>query len=90
MEDESREERSNGIDQGVRPATDTPSRAAERMREHRKRSRMGIRYVNVQLHRTEIDALVQKGYLPDTDRGDQKALRCAVETFINDQLFDSR
>jgi hypothetical protein len=87
MNDNGSEEHKDGLDQGSRPATNTPLRSAERMREHRKRSRMGIRYVNVQLRRIEIDGLVQKGYLPDTDRSDLKALQCAVETFINDQLF---
>jgi hypothetical protein len=86
MNDERGVERADGQDE-ARPAINSPSRSAERMREHRQRSRKGIRYVNIQLHITEIAVLVQKGYLPDADRSDLKALRSAVETFINDHLF---
>jgi hypothetical protein len=89
MNDECGEKRADGQDE-ARPAINTPSRSAERMREHRRRSRKGIRYVNIQLHRMEIDALVQKGYLPDKDRGDLKTLQCAVEAFVNDRLFDKK
>jgi hypothetical protein len=88
MNDQCGDKRADGQD-GARPAINTPSRSAERMREHRKRSRKGIRYVSIQLHRTEIDALVQKGYLPDKDRSDLKSLRCAVEACVNDRLFES-
>jgi hypothetical protein len=88
MKDEFGDKRADGQD-GARPAINTPSRSAERMRQHRKRSRMGIRYVNIQLHSTEIDALVQKGYLPEKDRSDLNSLKCAVEAFVNDRLFES-
>ena len=88
MNDECGEERADGQGREARAAPNTLSRSAERMREYRQRSRKGIRYVNIQLHRTEIDALVRKGYIPDKDRGDPKALQCAVEALVNDKLFD--
>ena len=40
-----------------------PVTAAERMRHHRKRRRNGLRCLRVVLHETEIDSLVNKGFL---------------------------
>ena len=69
-------------------AVRSPTRAAERMREYRKRHRRGIRCVTIQLYETEIDALVRKRYLADKERSDPDALRWAVGSFISDALRD--
>jgi hypothetical protein len=43
-----------------------PVPAAERMRRYRKRRRNGLRCVRVILHETEIDSLIEKGFLQTT------------------------
>jgi hypothetical protein len=58
--------------------------AAERMRAYRRRRRYGLRCVDVQVGRAELDGLVEKGYLPPDKREDVHAIGLAV----NDLLFD--
>ena len=52
--------------------------AAERMRRHRERRREGMRCLWVELHETEIDALVQRGLLRAETRNDQNAIADAL------------
>ena len=56
--------------------------AAERMRRYRKRRRRGIRCVRVQIHVTEIDALIRKKYLDQQSRDDLKAVEYAIRTVV--------
>ena len=56
--------------------------AAERMRRFRKRRRRGIRCVRVQIHVTEIDALIRKKYLDQQSRDDLKAVEYAIRTAV--------
>jgi hypothetical protein len=58
--------------------TASPTPAAERMRRHRERRREGMRCVWVELHETEIDALVQRGLLKQETRHDQNAIADAL------------
>jgi hypothetical protein len=51
--------------------------AAERMRRHRERRRNGMRSLWVELHVTEIDALVRIGLLKAETRNDPNAIRAA-------------
>jgi hypothetical protein len=44
-----------------------PSPAAQRMRLHRKRKRVGMQQVRIALHPTEVDMLVQTGFLAGLD-----------------------
>jgi hypothetical protein len=60
--------------------------AAERMRRYRKRRRRGIRCVRVQIHVTEIDALIRKKYLDQQSRDDLKAVEYAIRTVVFDAL----
>jgi hypothetical protein len=59
-------------------APNTPSAAANRMRNHRERRRLGLRCVTVQLRETEIDVLIQKGLLKPDARNDVFAVRDAL------------
>ena len=59
---------------------------AERMRRYRKRRRRGIRCVRVQIHVTEIDALIRKKYLDQQSRDDLKAVEYAIRTVVLDAL----
>jgi hypothetical protein len=59
---------------------------AERMRLYRKRRRRGIRCVRVQIHVTEIDALIRKKYLDQQSRDDLKAVEYAIRTVVLDAL----
>ena len=52
------------------------------MRRYRKRRRRGIRCVRVQIHVTEIDALISKKYLDQQSRDDLKAVEYAVRTAV--------
>jgi hypothetical protein len=62
------------------------STPAERMRRYRKRRRRGMRYVRVQLHVTEIDALIRKKYLDQQSRDDLKAVEYAIRSLVLDAL----
>jgi hypothetical protein len=63
-----------------------PSPVAQRMRRYRKRRRRGIRCVRVQIHVTEIDALIRKKYLDQQSRDDLKAVEYAIRTVVLDAL----
>jgi hypothetical protein len=56
--------------------------AAERMRHHRTRRRNGLRCLRVVLHDTEIDSLVEKGFLRPERRQDPAAIQSAIDGFI--------
>ncbi len=58
--------------------TASPTPAAERMRRHRERRREGMRCLLVELHETEINALVQRGLLKAETRNDQNAIADAL------------
>ena len=58
--------------------TASPTPAAERMRRHRERRREGMRCLWIELHETEIDALVQRGLLKEETRNDQNAIADAL------------
>ncbi len=60
--------------------------AAVRMRRYRKRRRRGIRRLHVELHVTDIDTLIRKGYLDHASRDDRDALGFAINAFVNDAL----
>jgi hypothetical protein len=55
-----------------------PNPAAERMRRHRERRRDGLRCLWVELHRTELDALVRVGLLEQQLRHDENAIADAL------------
>ena len=63
------------------------SPAAERMRLHRKRRRMGLRCLMIELRDTEIDALVRMGLLGAEMRNDEIAIRDALHSFL-DETFN--
>jgi hypothetical protein len=54
------------------------SAAAERMRLHRERRRLGLRCLTVELRETEIDALVCMGLLRGEMRNDVNAITDAL------------
>jgi len=56
--------------------------AVERMRHHRKRRRNGLRCLRVVLHETEIDSLVNKGFLRPERRQDHAAIQSAINGFF--------
>ena len=63
-----------------------PSSAAERMRRHRERLRNGMRSLWVELHVTEIDALVRLGLLQTETRNDPNAIRQALYGYFDQTL----
>ena len=56
--------------------------AAERMRLYRKRRRRGMRCLRIQIHVSEIDALIRKKYLDQQSRDDLKAVEYAIRTVV--------
>lgn len=72
----------------VLPATGlmAPSAGARRMRSHRKRRRLGLRCVTVQLRATEIDVLIQKNLLKHDARNDARAVRDALHLYFDRTL----
>ena len=68
-----------------RPPVELGARStADRMRTYRRRRDRGLRCVQVQVGRAELDGLVAKGYLRPGDRKDTSAIRIA----ISDLMFD--
>ncbi len=70
------------------PRRDAASRspAAERMRQHRERRRLGLRCFTIQLRETEIDELARRGFLNADARNDQHAIRQALYQFLDSTL----
>jgi hypothetical protein len=62
------------------------SPAAERMRLHRERRRNGMRCLTIELHETEIDALIRKGLLKSETRNDPSAVNDALYAFFDAKL----
>jgi hypothetical protein len=56
----------------------TRSAAAERMRAHRERRRLGLRCLMIQLRETEIDTLIRRGMLKPETRNDLYEIREAL------------
>jgi hypothetical protein len=59
---------------------------ADRMRSYRRRLRHGVRCIQVQVGRAELDGLVAKGYLPPRDRDDITAIAVAIDALMFDWL----
>jgi hypothetical protein len=64
----------------------TRSAAAERMRLHRERRRLGLRCFTIELRETEIDALIRKGLLRAEMRNDQNAVSEALYAYLDRTL----
>ena len=54
-----------------------PINAAERVRVHRTQRRNGLRCVRILLHETEIDSLIEKGFLKHERCHDSDAVQAA-------------
>jgi hypothetical protein len=68
------------------PATQPISSAAKRMRRHRQRRRDGLRSLRIELRKTEVDALIEFGYLEEHSRNDTNAVLQAVYR-VFDRIF---
>ena len=66
--------------------TPSPSQAAERMRVHRERRRQGLRCLMIELHVTEIEALVGMGLLEAELRDNSEAVSVALYDHLNRTL----
>jgi hypothetical protein len=64
----------------------SPTPAAERMRRHRERRRDGLRCLWVELHETELDALVRNGLLESGPRDDPNAIADALYAHLERTL----
>ena len=62
------------------------SSAAERMRLHRERRRAGMRCLMIELRETEIDALIQKGFLTANMSNDTSQIRDALYAYFDREL----
>ena len=65
------------------------SPAAERMRRHRQRKRDGLRSLRIELRETEIDALIDVGFLEQASRNDSHAVILALYEFFDQVLCDA-
>jgi hypothetical protein len=68
--------------------TRSPSTAAKRMREYRRRRRLKVATIRVRLSGPHIDALINRGYLNPQSRGDQGEIETAASDCIADALFN--
>ena len=62
------------------------SPAAERMRAHRERRKVGLRCLTVELRETEIDALIGKGLLTAETRNNTSAVTEALYAHLDNTL----
>jgi hypothetical protein len=60
---------------------------AERMRLFRRRRKFRRQVVKVEIDPGEVDALIDRGYLPPKDRDNLEALAAAVTAFFSDALM---
>jgi hypothetical protein len=67
-------------------ATPVTRSAAQRMRAHRERRRLGLRVVAVQVFESELDALVNKGLLAPETRNDARAIIQALHRHFEQTL----
>jgi hypothetical protein len=63
-----------------------PNSAAERMRRHRERRREGLRCLWIELHETELNALVRTGLLEPKSRHDENAIADALYAHLERTL----
>ena len=69
-------------------ASSTPIKpSARRMRLHRERRRDGMRCLMVELHDTEVDALVRRGLLKPETRHDRNAVADALYDHLERTLL---
>jgi hypothetical protein len=59
------------------------SLAAERMRLYRKRRRVGLRWLPIELGEAEIDKLIRKGHLKADMRNDAGAIITALYDYLD-------
>src|SRR5947209_20621019 len=78
----SAEGRTRAVTVSMRTKAKIPVTAAERKRRFRTRRRNGLCSVRVLLHLTEIDALVDRGFLKPERRDDQDDVESAINSFI--------
>jgi hypothetical protein len=62
------------------------SAAAERMRLHRARRRLGLRCLLIELRETEIDVLIGKGLLNSETRHNPRVVREALYAHLDQTL----
>jgi hypothetical protein len=60
--------------------------AAERMRRYRRRRRLGLRTITVEIYPVGIEGLVKRNYLKPHERDDWEEIQFAVRAFLSDQL----
>jgi hypothetical protein len=72
------------------PSNNRSSSAAERMRRHRERRRRGLFCVTVDLHESEIDALIGAHLLQSEMRRDGNAVLKALYAFLDRTLGADR
>jgi hypothetical protein len=66
------------------------SSAAERMRRHRQRRKIGLRCVTIELSKSEIDGLARMGFLKSEMRNDTSAVRDALYAFCATHWIEYR
>jgi hypothetical protein len=64
------------------------SPSAARMRRHRQRRRDGVRSLQIELRETEVDALIESGFLDERSRDDSNAVIRALYKFFDDILIE--
>jgi hypothetical protein len=63
-----------------------PASGAERMRRSRERRRRGLRFLAIELHRSEVEGLIRYGWVARADRDDPVALRKGLYACLHDWL----
>jgi hypothetical protein len=66
--------------------TASPTPAAERMRRHRERRREGPRCLRIEVHETELDALVRERLFEPQSRHDENAIADALYAHLERTL----
>jgi hypothetical protein len=64
------------------------SAGAERMRRHRQRKREKLRSLRIELRETEVDALIDAGFLEQETRDDPDAIILALYELLDRVLIE--
>jgi SOS response regulatory protein OraA/RecX len=64
------------------------SPSAARMRRHRQRKREGMRSLQIELRETDVDALIESGFLDERSRDDANAIIRALYKLFDDILIE--
>jgi hypothetical protein len=69
-------------------ASDTARSSSARVQRYRARRRQGTCCITVHVNKSDLEALIARGHLPEEGRRDPAAIKAAIEGLLSDFVFD--